>query len=182
MTRRFRELDEPETLEHGRPLREPGRPRRTHTPARAWLPARVLAAALVGGALVAVPADLALRERELGRVEACRAAGEAAVRAAASSELGTVLSVQPALRRSSAPAVRTRLLARISDRARPTLPAVRRARDRCSDTGVLWFHQSLRTARDECLGLLEAELAHLREVTSNGAVAFVTRDRVGGCG
>ncbi len=134
---------------------------------------------LVGAVLVVVVVgvlvDQRVRQRESDRVHACVADAATSVRLASGRVDSIVSYARPALDSGIPPALRRRLHGLISVSVAPAVPDVRRARDRCLRTRVLWFHDGLHATRADCLRLLDRDLAYLSGVVADGSTALGPR-------
>jgi hypothetical protein len=154
-----------ETIEHGRARREP-RSRRARLVLLALGLCLVVAAAVV---------DHGVRRREGTQVAGCVRAASSSVRYASTRVDAIAGYVRPALDSPVPASLRRRLNGLVSVSVAPTVPDVRRARDRCLEVRVLAFHDALHATRADCLRLLERDLAYLGAVMGDGSRAFASR-------
>jgi hypothetical protein len=154
-----------ETIEQGRAPRAP-RSRRSRT---------ALVLAVAGLVLVAVVADHQVRRRESERLDGCVRDATSAVRFASARVDGIATYVRPALDSRVPASLRRRLDHLVSVSVAPTVPGVRRARDRCRVVRVLVLHSGLQATRADCLALLERDLGYLGGILRDGSRAFASR-------
>jgi len=139
--------------------------------ARAVVLVTVLAVVLAGGTVL----DHRIRVREEAQVAGCVRSAASAVRYS-SARVDAILGyVRPTLESNISGSVRRRMAGLLSLSVAPTVPGVRRARDRCSGVRTWWFHKGVRTTQRDCLTLLTADLAYLDRITRDGLAAFATR-------
>lgn len=160
----------PETIGQGRPLRPRGQ-RHPHHRRRLVLLGTVLLVLVVAGLVV----DHRIRGRESLRVDACARDAASAVSFASNRVDSIVSYVRPVLDSRPRAHLRRQMFGLVSISVTPTVPGVRRARERCAATEVLWFHTGADATRRDCLLLLDRDLAYLDGVTSDGLKAFASR-------
>jgi hypothetical protein len=156
---------EEETIEQGRAPRDP-RSRRGRT---------ALVLVVVGVLLVAVVVDQRARRHESDRLDGCVREALSAVQFASARVDGIVSYVRPALDAGVPESLRRRLDHLVSVSVAPTVPGVRRARDRCRAVRVPVFHGRLHATRAGCLDLLDRDLDYLRTILVDGSRAFGSR-------
>jgi hypothetical protein len=153
-----------DVVEQGRPRRPP----HPHRTARLVVLGVVLVLVAVAGAVL----DHRARVGEGAAVRGCARAATSSVRYTDARVDGIAGYVQPALRSGVGAPLRRRLLGSVSAAVRPTVPQLRRARDRCVRTRVVRLHGALDARRRDCLLLLERDLAFVTGVTRDGALAY----------
>jgi len=126
--------------------------------------------------------DHRARASESVRVASCVSTATSAVGYADARSDAIVTYVRPTFESGPPDALRRRLLGLVSISVAPTVPVVRRARASCAGTRVLWFHRGAAATREDCLRLLDRDLAFLDRVTVDGLRAFEARSLpVGTC-
>ena len=133
---------------------------------------RVLVAALLLVAVGAVAVDRQVRSEERVAVDACVQATSDAVAVARGRVSVMAGYVRPTLAGAPPQRLRRQLLQMISSSAGPGVPGLRRARGRCAATDVWPVHSSLRQTVDDCVTLLDGEVAYLGDVAADGLRGF----------
>jgi len=134
----------------------------------------VFVAAVAGGA------DWEFRRQETAGIDRCVRGALGSVAVAESRVSMMTRYITPALASSPPDDLRRGLLDIVSEAALPSVPLVRRARDRCDRVRVLATHAGVRRTRADCLRMLDVELSYLAAVGADGRHTFEANDSTRG--
>src|SRR3954449_10671405 len=123
-------------------------------------------------AVVAGGADWEFRRQETAGIDRCVRGALGSVAVAESRVSMMTRYITPALASSPPDDLRRGLLDMVSEAALPSVPLVRRARDRCDGVRVLATHAGVRRTRADCLRMLDVELSYLAAVGADGRHTF----------
>ncbi|MFL6134624.1 MAG: hypothetical protein ACJ72A_17600 [Nocardioidaceae bacterium] len=123
-------------------------------------------------AAVAAGADWEVRRHETVGIDRCVRGALGSVAVAESRVSMMTRYISPALGSSPPDDLRRGLLDMVSEAALPSVPLVRRARDRCDGVRVLATHTGARRTRADCLRMLDVELSYLAAVGADGRHTF----------
>lgn len=120
----------------------------------------------------AVVLDRSFRSQAAAQVAACREQGAAEIAAASGRLTARTGTVRPTVFATVDDDLRQELFGMVSEAVAGADDRLRAARARCEEVELLWHHEDLARARDDCVATLTEVAAWFRKVSRDGAHAF----------